>query len=79
MSLVGPRPLIPEEHAALPPWVQDTRVTCLPGITGAWQVRSDRHAAIDVLFESDASYVMRQSLSRDLVILVRTVPAVLRG
>jgi lipopolysaccharide/colanic/teichoic acid biosynthesis glycosyltransferase len=79
MSLVGPRPLIPQEHTALPVWEQELRARCTPGITGVWQITPDRHSRLEVLLEADLEYFERQSLRRDLSILLRTVPAMLRG
>jgi lipopolysaccharide/colanic/teichoic acid biosynthesis glycosyltransferase len=78
MSLVGPRPLVPEEHAQLPPRARELRIRCAPGITGAWQVTRDRHSRLELLLEADLDYLERQSLGRDLSVLLRTVPAMLR-
>jgi lipopolysaccharide/colanic/teichoic acid biosynthesis glycosyltransferase len=74
MSLVGPRPALPEEVARYPvAWYR--RLAVKPGLTGLWQVsgRSDippsRHIALDVV------YVRRRSLGFDCAILLRTVVA----
>ena len=75
MSLVGPRPIVQAEAArygsAFP--------ACFavpPGVTGLWQVsgRSDTTYAERVALDLD--YASRWSLTRDIAILVRTVPAV---
>jgi lipopolysaccharide/colanic/teichoic acid biosynthesis glycosyltransferase len=78
MSLVGPRPLVPEEHAELPFRARDLRTRCTPGMTGAWQVARDRHSRLEVLLEADLDYLEGQGFGRDLGILLRTVPAMLR-
>jgi lipopolysaccharide/colanic/teichoic acid biosynthesis glycosyltransferase len=78
MSLVGPRPALPWEAALFPDWAAP-RFTVRPGLTGLWQVSGrNRLTMLDGLV-LDADYVARQSLSLDLAILLRTVPAVLRG
>lgn len=77
MSLVGPRPALPSEVLRYEPH-HFVRFEVLPGITGPWQV-GGRNAIRDfedvVRLESD--YVRGWTLWRDLVILLRTVPAVL--
>jgi lipopolysaccharide/colanic/teichoic acid biosynthesis glycosyltransferase len=78
MSLVGPRPLVPEEHSELPLRARELRIRCAPGMTGAWQVTRDRHSRLELLLAADLDYVERQNLGRDLSILLRTVPAMLR-
>ncbi|MBA2244400.1 MAG: sugar transferase [Gemmatimonadetes bacterium] len=78
MSLVGPRPVVPNEIAH---YGDRAAKFCSvpPGLTGAWQVfgRSDLHypARCDV----ELAYVQTWSLSQDLVILFKTVGAVLSG
>ncbi|MFO7695997.1 MAG: sugar transferase [Anaerolineae bacterium] len=78
MSLVGPRPEIPELAAHYAPW-QRRRFSVPQGITGWWQVsgRSDLPRSAHV--EDDLIYIRNYSLSLDLQILWRTVGAVLRG
>jgi lipopolysaccharide/colanic/teichoic acid biosynthesis glycosyltransferase len=78
MSLVGPRPLVPEEHAALPLRARELRIRGAPGMTGAWQVTRDRHSRLELLLAADLDYLERQNLGRDLSILLRTVPTMLR-
>ncbi|HEY7835750.1 MAG TPA: sugar transferase [Ktedonobacterales bacterium] len=78
MSLVGPRTIHPSELGFYGEyaWVRH----CVPpGITGLWQVsgRSDTDYAERIRL--DLEYVMTCSLRRDLAILWRTLPAVLRG
>jgi lipopolysaccharide/colanic/teichoic acid biosynthesis glycosyltransferase len=79
MSLVGPRPCSADEFAAFEPW-QRGKLAVVPGITCLWQVEG-RSAIAD--FEEwarlDLRYIRDWSLWLDLMILLRTVPAVLRG
>jgi lipopolysaccharide/colanic/teichoic acid biosynthesis glycosyltransferase len=78
MSLVGPRPALPWEVAMFPDWAAP-RFSVRPGLTGLWQVSGrNRLSMLDGLV-LDTDYVARRGLLLDLVILVRTVPAVLRG
>ncbi|NUQ39196.1 MAG: sugar transferase [Caldilineales bacterium] len=78
MSLVGPRPALPEEVAAYEPWHRK-RLEVLPGLTGLWQIsgRSDLSFAEMVLL--DVYYVENWSPWLDLSILLRTIPKVLIG
>lgn len=76
MSLVGPRPIVQAEM----PRYGAALTTCFsvpPGLTGLWQVsgRSDTSYAERVALDLD--YASRWSLSRDVGIILRTVPAVL--
>ena len=78
MSLVGPRPLPVEEQARIPDWAR-ARVGLRPGITGLWQVEGRANVSFQDMLRLDCEYAGRASLSTDLKILVRTVPAVLSG
>jgi lipopolysaccharide/colanic/teichoic acid biosynthesis glycosyltransferase len=78
MALVGPRPCL-EWEAQLFPAEFQPRFAVRPGLTGLWQVSGrSRLGTLDML-RLDVEYVRRRSLWVDLVILVRTVPALLRG
>ena len=77
MSLVGPRPLVPDEieimgEGSLP------RLTVKPGITGLAQVAGRDLITIDERTRHDLDYVRRRSLRLDLEIMVDTVRAVFR-
>jgi len=76
MSLVGPRPLIPAEHARMPEWAR-VRDEVTPGITGLWQVAGRTDLTFEEMLELDRRYVETRSARRNLEILVRTIPAVL--
>lgn len=78
MSLVGPRPEMPELVKNYEPW-QRKRFTVPQGITGWWQVngRSDRPMHLNT--QDDLYYVQHYSLWLDLQILARTAWTVLRG
>lgn len=77
MSLVGPRPALPSEVAAYDAQTA-ARLTVKPGLTGPWQV-SDRHrSSFEDYVRLDLDYVQSWSVTGDLALLARTVPAVLR-
>lgn len=76
MSLVGPRPVIPDEL----PRYGDKLIHYLsvrPGLTGLWQVSGRSNCTYPERVALDAQYVEEWKLSSDLVILLRTIPAVL--
>jgi lipopolysaccharide/colanic/teichoic acid biosynthesis glycosyltransferase len=77
MSLVGPRPELPEIVARYQPWQHDRHLV-KPGMTGLWQV-TERGTG-KLMWQStgpDIDYVRRISLATDLSILARTFPAML--
>jgi len=78
MSLVGPRPALPEEFALCSSDVRQ-RTLVPPGLTCIWQVsgRSD----VDFLrwVDMDLEYIRTWTLRLDLLLLIRTIPAVFRG
>ncbi len=77
MSLVGPRPLLPE-YLGLYSERQRRRLEMRPGITGWCQVKGRNSLSWDDKLELDAWYVEHWSLALDLRILAATVRAVLR-
>ncbi|MEO6120531.1 MAG: sugar transferase, partial [Acidimicrobiales bacterium] len=77
MSLVGPRPEQPCEVAAWQGHAFD-RLRVRPGLTGMWQV-SGRSEAREAKERWDMYYVDNWSMGRDLAILARTIPAVVRA
>lgn len=78
MSLVGPRPALPAEVSQ---WGQDLfeRLRVQPGITGMWQVNGRSDSSFSEYQRWDLYYVDNWSIWRDLGILFKTVPVVLRG
>lgn len=78
MSLVGPRPFVPEECTSLPDTVR-RRFAVRPGMTGLWQVCGQHEVGFDELCRLDVQYAMSWSLRGDLRILARTPGRLLRG
>ncbi len=78
MSLVGPRPELPEIVAEYEPW-QFRRFAVAPGITGWWQVNRDHGVPMHLQTELDVHYLINYSLLLDLRILVRTVAVLIGG
>jgi len=76
MSLVGPRPYLPEE---VPLLRGDGMLDVPPGMTGLWQVSGRNALDFRTREQLDRWYVGNWSLWLDLVILLRTLPAVVRG
>jgi len=76
MSLVGPRPAIPDEVSA---WTPDLyhRLRVRPGLTGLWQISGRSDATFESYEHLDLYYTDNWSLARDLWIIARTIPAVL--
>ena len=78
MSLVGPRPALPQEVAAYPEHAMG-RLAVLPGITGVWQVSGRAEVSFDDMVAMDIAYANRPTVAGDLAILARTVGVVLTG
>jgi exopolysaccharide biosynthesis polyprenyl glycosylphosphotransferase len=78
MSLVGPRPELPWLVERYESW-QRRRFAVPPGMTGWWQVNGRSERPMHLHVEDDLYYIRNYSLWMDLVILLRTVPAVLSG
>ncbi len=79
MSLVGPRPPIPQEVAQYEPW-QIRRLSMRPGITGFWQVNGrSRITDFDQWVRLDLRYIDEWSLLLDMKIMLKTIPAALFG
>ena len=79
MSLVGPRPLPVRDFNGFKKDWHRRRFSVRPGITCLWQVNGRHNISFDKWMELDLEYIDRWSLLFDFSILVRTVPAVLRG
>jgi lipopolysaccharide/colanic/teichoic acid biosynthesis glycosyltransferase len=78
MSLVGPRPEEPRVVAHYAEW-QRRRLVVRPGITGPMQISGRADLPLDERVRLDLEYIDHYSLWRDGVILLRTIPVVLRG
>ncbi|MQY14347.1 hypothetical protein SRB5_45120 [Streptomyces sp. RB5] len=78
MSLVGPRPSLPEEAERYGQEVR-RRLLVKPGVTGLWQVSGRSDLPWVEAVRLDLSYVDNWSLGLDARILLRTGPAVMRG
>ncbi|MCP5098464.1 MAG: sugar transferase [Chloroflexi bacterium] len=78
MSLVGPRPPLPEEVVEYKPW-QQQRLSAIGGITGLWQVSGRSDLTFDELCLLDIYYIENWSLSMDIRILLQTIPYSLFG
>lgn len=78
MSLVGPRPPLPEECAAYDPDIR-RRLLVKPGLTGLWQISGRSDLPWEEAVRLDLRYVEDWSLALDTVILWKTMRAVLHG
>ncbi len=78
MTLVGPRPSIVAEVDQFTP-LQRRRLAVKPGLTCLWQVSGRSDLTFDQWVALDLDYIERRSVRLDLLILLRTVPAVLSG
>jgi lipopolysaccharide/colanic/teichoic acid biosynthesis glycosyltransferase len=79
MSLVGPRPPIPEEVKMYERW-QLRRLSMKPGITCTWQIKENRN---DISFEDwmkmDLQYIDNWSYKLDLILFLKTIRTILKG
>jgi exopolysaccharide biosynthesis polyprenyl glycosylphosphotransferase len=78
MSLIGPRPNLPEEVAQYQEWMKK-RLSVSPGLTGLWQVSGRSDLTFDEMVLLDIYYVENWSIGLDISILLRSAPAVLRA
>jgi exopolysaccharide biosynthesis polyprenyl glycosylphosphotransferase len=76
MSLVGPRPPLPEEVATYDSQV-GRRLLVQPGMTGLWQVSGRGDLRFEEYVRYDLMYIQNWSIAFDLYILLKTIPAVL--
>ncbi len=76
MSVVGPRPVLPTELTLLPDWA-DPRFRVLPGVTGLWQVSGRNRLTMLEGLAIDVDYAVRRSVWLDVMVILRTVPALL--
>jgi len=78
MSLIGPRPTVPEEVVQYKSW-QRRRLSMRPGITCLWQVNGRNKIDFNEWMEMDLEYLDNWSLWFDFKILIKTIPVVLFG
>lgn len=78
MSLVGPRPAVPEEVARYQRW-QRRRLRMRPGLTCLWTLAGRDAVDFDTWMRLDLEYIDNWSLALDWKILLLTIPRVLSG
>ncbi len=78
MSLVGPRPALPDEAAVYAEYVR-RRLMVKPGLTGLWQVSGRSDLSWDESVRLDLRYVENWSFALDLQIIWKTISVLLRG
>jgi lipopolysaccharide/colanic/teichoic acid biosynthesis glycosyltransferase len=76
MCVVGPRPALPREVARYQPW-QRRRMDVKPGLTCLWQISGRSHIGFDEWMRLDIEYLRTRSIRTDVVILLKTIPAVM--
>ena len=76
MSLVGPRPIVTEEICKYGS-KSELYFRARPGLTGPWQVSGRNDVSYDRRIRLDCDYVENWSLWRDIVIIAKTIPAVI--
>lgn len=79
MSLVGPRPLPVRDYEGFDEDWHRRRFSVRPGITCLWQVNGRSNTSFDDWMKLDMEYIDHWSLALDLKILLKTIPAVLKG
>jgi lipopolysaccharide/colanic/teichoic acid biosynthesis glycosyltransferase len=78
LSVVGPRPPLPSEVANYP-LAARKRLQVKPGLTCLWQIQGRSDVPFDGLVTLDMQYIRSQSLLKDIIIIIKTIPAVLFG
>ena len=78
MSLVGPRPALPQEVEAYPVLAR-ARLEVKPGLTGLWQISGRSDLPFDKQVLLDTAYVHTQSTTNDIKLIAKTIPAVVSG
>jgi exopolysaccharide biosynthesis polyprenyl glycosylphosphotransferase len=76
MSLVGPRPLVPDEDALIEGW-QRRRLAVKPGMTGLWQIFGSSRIPMSEMVRIDYIYGANWSIWLDVKILLRTLPCMI--
>ena len=78
MSLIGPRIIAPDELTRYGQY-GNTLMMVMPGLTGLWQVSGRSDTTYDERIALDMRYINEWSVVLDIKILLRTIPAVLKG
>lgn len=78
MSVVGPRPALPQEVAAYPQKALN-RLRVKPGLTGVWQVSGRADIGFDQMVDMDIAYTNSRTLLLDMILILATFRAVLTG
>jgi lipopolysaccharide/colanic/teichoic acid biosynthesis glycosyltransferase len=79
MSLVGPRPLPVRDVERIDARSHRRRFSVRPGVTCLWQVNGRSNVGFNNWVRMDLEYIDQWSLGLDLKILLKTIPAVLKG
>jgi exopolysaccharide biosynthesis polyprenyl glycosylphosphotransferase len=72
MSLVGPRPSLPNEVCEFEPWMLQ-RLRVKPGLTCYWQVRGRNDIGFEEWMELDCKYVWERSIAVDISLIFKTI------
>ncbi|HEY6910652.1 MAG TPA: sugar transferase [Myxococcales bacterium] len=78
MSVVGPRPPVPDELLKYEAW-QRRRLSVRPGLTCIWQVSGRNQISFEDWMLLDMQYIDHWSLARDFQLIFRTIPVVITG
>ncbi|VAW40319.1 Undecaprenyl-phosphate galactosephosphotransferase [hydrothermal vent metagenome] len=78
MSVIGPRIIAPDEISKYGQSGQ-TLLTVMPGLTGLWQVSGRSNTTYDDRVKLDMNYIDTWSVFKDIQILLKTIPAVMKG
>lgn len=75
MSVIGPRPFIPEEQALLP----KDRLLVKPGLSCYWQISGKNKLSVEEQIELDRQYIAERSFLTDIKIIIKTALLVFKG
>lgn len=78
MSLVGPRPPLPDEVRQYT-LEERKRLDVIPGITGLWQIKGRSEIPFAEQVRLDKEYILAPGIWKDIVILLKTIPAIIGG
>jgi exopolysaccharide biosynthesis polyprenyl glycosylphosphotransferase len=78
MTVVGPRPPVPKEVAKYEGW-QRRRLSVRPGLTCTWQVSGRNEISFEQWMYMDLQYIDNWTFTRDLTLILKTLPVVLTG